>query len=264
MTELTDEKLMAYVDGEFDDLEAEEVRKALRTNAEAQERIKIFRKSTSLLQEAYDAPFHEEVPQHLINGIKNFKVDTVDAPRPRLIDIIASWFQVTSWQPIHALAFSMILMIGIGTGWFAAGLSKPELTAYSPMFQGGDFSRGLETTISGVSFNIDDRHASVTPIATFLDNHGHYCRQYEVVHPGNGSSPPSYGVACRTESGAWLTRVSVMAEPPDFSPAELKDNYVPAGDDELAATIFSNLMAAPPLSIEQEEDIIRSRWITQK
>lgn len=259
MTELTDEKLMAYVDGELNDLETEKVRKVLRTNAEARQRIEIFRESTTLLQEVYDAPFHEEVPRHLIDGIKNFKVDD---HRPRFIDRITSWFQVTSWQPIHALAFSMILIIGIGTGWFAAGLSSPELTVFSPIFQGGDFSRGLETTVSGVSFNVADRQASVTPIATFLDKHGHYCRQYEVVHPENGSNLLTYGVACRTGSGDWLTRVSVIPAPPDFSPANMENSYVPAGDDELASTIFSELMAAPPLTIEQEEDLMHGGWVT--
>ncbi|WDN90225.1 hypothetical protein BuS5_03196 [Desulfosarcina sp. BuS5] len=260
MTELTDEKLMAYVDGELDDLETEEVRKALRTNAKARQRTEIFRESTTLLQKVYDAPFHEEVPRHLIDGIKDFQIDD---HRLRFMDRIASWLQVTSWQPIHALAFSMILIIGIGTGWFAARLSRPELTVFSPIFQGGDFSRGMETTVSGVSFNATDRQARVTPIATFLDQHGHYCRQYEVVHSENGSSLLSYGVACRTGSGDWLTRVSVTPEPSDFFPADMENSYVPAGDDEFAATIFSELMSAPPLTIEQEEDLMRGGWVTR-
>ena len=163
---------------------------------------------------AYDTPFHEEVPQHLIDGINNYEV------RLRLVDRIASWFQVVSWQPVHALAFSMILMVGIGAGWFAADFSKPEQIKYSSIFQGGDFSQGMETTVSGVSFNIDDQHISVTPITTFLDQHGHYCRQYEVVHQGNGSSLLSYGAACRTGEGDWSTRVSFIPGSSKFFPAD--------------------------------------------
>jgi len=260
MTELTDEKLMAYVDGELDDLEAEKVRKALRTNAEARQRIEIFKESTILLQKVFDAPFHEEVPRHLIDGIKDFKVDD---HCPRFIDRIASWFQVTSWQPIHALVFFMIFIIGIGTGWLAAGLKRPELTVFSHIFQGEDFSRGLETSVSGVSFDVTDRQATVTPIATFLGKHGHYCRQYEVVHSENGSSLLAYGVACRTGSGDWFTRVLIIPRSPDFSPTDMENSYVPAGDDELAATIFSELMSAPPLTIEQEEELIRRGWVAR-
>ena len=118
----------------------------------------------------------------------------------------------------------------------------------------------MEATVSGVSFDVDDQHASVTPVTTFLDQHGHYCRQYEVVHQKNESSLSSYGVACRIEVGDWLTRVSFIPESPDFAPADVKDGYVPASDDELAATIFSNLMAAPPLTIKQEETVIRGGW----
>ena len=114
-----------------------------------------------------------------------------------------------------------------------------------------------------MSFNVTDRQARVTPISTFLDKQGHYCRQYEVVHRENESSLPSYGVACRTGSGDWLTRVSVIPDPPDFSTAGTKNSYVPAGDDELAATIFSELMAAPPLTIEQEEDVMRGGWVNR-
>ncbi|MEA3363691.1 MAG: hypothetical protein U9Q61_10555 [Thermodesulfobacteriota bacterium] len=254
MVELTDEKLMAYVDGELDDLETEEVGNALLTNTKAQERINIFKESSTLLRKAYDAPFHEEVPQRLIDGINNY------AAPLRLVDRIASWFQVVSWQPVHALAFSMLLLVGIGAGWFAADFSKPERIEYSSLFQGEDFSQGMETALSGVNFNIDDQRASVTPITTFQDQHGHYCRQYEVVRRGNGSSLSSYGVACRTEAGDWLTRVAFLPKPPDFSPGKMQDGYVPASDDELAATIFSNLMAEPPLTITQEEVVIRGGW----
>ncbi|MCD6580919.1 MAG: hypothetical protein J7K90_03885 [Desulfuromusa sp.] len=74
MIELTDENLMAYIDGELDTPETEEVRKALLTDAKAQERIKIFRESATLLREAYDAPFHEEIPQHLIDGITSVRL----------------------------------------------------------------------------------------------------------------------------------------------------------------------------------------------
>ncbi len=263
MIELTDEKLMAYVDGKLNDLETKEIREALLTNTIARDRVEIFKKSTILLQKVYDAPIHEEVPEHLIDEIVNFKAD--EDLRPGFVDCIISWLQEISWQPVHALAYSMILMIGIGTGWFAAGLStKTVLTVYTPILQGGDFSRGLETTVSGMNFSVDDQHASVTPVTTFLDAHGHYCRQYEVIHMENKNSLPSYGVACRTAAGDWLTRVFFPPESSAYISTEMKDSYIPAGDDGLAATIFSNLIVEPPLTIEQEEDVIRRGWDTSK
>ncbi len=258
MIELTDEKLMAYTDGELNDLAAEEVRNALLSNPRAQERIKIFSESRTLLREAYDAPFHEEVPQHLIDGINDY-----EAPL-RLVDRIASWFQIISWQPVHALAFSMILIVGIGAGWFAADFSKPAQIEYSSISQDKDFSKGMEDTISGVSFSVDNSRATVTPVTTFLDQHGRYCRQYEVVSQGNGNRLSSYGVACRTGAGDWSTRISFIPESPDYNTADVTSGYVPASDDELAATIFSNLMAAPPLTIQQEKDVIRGGWDVKK
>lgn len=262
MNKLSNEQLMAFVDGELSDLEAKKIREALCTDAEAQERVELFKNSRTFLQEVYDAPFHEEIPTHLIDGIINFKNE--EASAPSFFQRIISWLHPGSRQPVHALAFSMILMIGIGTGWFAARLLRPELTTCFPVLQGEEFSRGLERTVSGMSFKVDGQHARITPIATFLDTHGHYCRQYEVVREGNESSPPSQGVACRTKSGDWLTRVFVAHVSPDVNSPATRDSFVPAGDHELATTLFSHLMAAPPLTIDQEKNLIRSGWNSKK
>lgn len=254
MMELTDETLMAYVDGELDELEAEKVHDALLTNTKAQKQIKIFGESAALLRQAYDLPSHEDVPQYLIDGINDYKV------RPKITGRIAGWLQGGGWQPIHALAFSMLLMVGIGAGWFIARTSEPELSRYSSVFQGANFSRGMDSTVSGMSFNLDNQQVSVTPITTFLDYHGHYCRQYEVFPEKNSNNLSSYGVACRVGAGDWLTRVSFFTKPPDLTPSNTDDSYILASDDELSATIFSNLMAAPPLTIKQEESVIREGW----
>ncbi len=263
MVDLSDEKLMAYVDGKLTEDESKEIREALSANTDAQERVELLRKSTILLQEVYDTPAHEEVPQHLIEGIINYK-DEADA-RPAILNRIASWFQIQAWQPVHALAIAMIFMVGIGAGWFVAGLSRPKLATYTPIMQGREFSRGLEITPSGESFALGGQKIQITPVATFKDRQGRYCRQYEVSRQNSGDKPLSYGIACRMAEEQWLTRVSVLPESSEQSPsAATKNSYTPAAEDEFAATIFSDLMATPPLGIEQEQELIRHGWSMRK
>ena len=262
MTHLSDEKLMAYVDSELNSHESEEIYKSLQSDSEARERIEMFRESTRILREVYDAPIHEKVPQGLIDTIQEARAE--EEPGAGFAATILSWLQISSWQPVHALAFPLILLLGVCTGWFTAGLSTSEQNLYSPIFEGSDFSLGMESTVSGMSFTVEHQHASVTPTTTFVGTYGHFCRQYEVAHMENGKSLPSQGVACRTNTGKWLTRVSILPESPYFDSAEIKNSYIPADDNELAAKIFSSLMAEPPLTIRQEEALIKNGWDTQK
>ncbi len=262
MVDLSDEKLMAFVDGKLDDHESNEIRHILETNAEARERVELLKKSTPLLQAVYDAPVHEEVPEYLVEGIVNYRDRAGE--QPGLWDRFRSRLQIDTWQPAHILAFSMIFMIGIGTGWFAAGLSRPERMAYAPGILNEKLSRGLETTVSGMGFSLKGQRVRVTPVNTFVDKQGRYCRQYEVTRREDGQTPLSYGVACRIGKGKWLPRVTYFPEPSEVATPAARDSYIPASEDDPAATLFSDLMGAPPLTIEQEKDLIRSRWHGKK
>ncbi len=205
---------------------------------------------------------HDEVPEYLVEGIVNYR-DRI-GEQPGLWDRFRSWLQIDTWQPAHILAFSMIFMIGIGAGWFAAGLSRPERIAYAPFSLDEKFSRGLETTVSGMGFPLKKQDVQVTPVATFVDKQGRYCRQYEVIHREEGKTPLSYGVACRTGKGKWMSRVTFFPESSEIAAPAAKDSFIPAAGDDTAATLFADLMAAPPLTIEQEKDLIRSRWHRKK
>lgn len=257
MTKLTDEILMAYVDGELDEKETNDVSKAIEADPKVQKRIEIFTDSAAMLQGVYDAPLHEAVPKRLLKAIG----DSESGKPPRkLFDRIADFLRMPAWQPAYALMASFVLLIGIGAGYLASEIINPN-KAFSPVALNSEkFSRGLETTASGQTFNIADRALQVTPVSTFLDKSQRYCRQYEQVIIGqNGEKSLSHGIACRDASGNWHTMIYIAPHSAGKSPANSTE-YITAGDEDLIDTMVSRLMASPPLAIEEEAKLINQAW----
>jgi len=257
MTKLTDEILMAYVDGELDEKETNDVCKAIKADPKVQKRIEIFTDSAAMLQGVYDAPLHEAVPKRILKTLKN--PESGKPPR-KLFDRITDFLRMPSWQPAYALMASFVLLIGIGAGYLASEIISPN-KAFPPVALNSEkFSRGLETTASGQTFNIADRALQVTPVSTFLDNSQRYCRQYEQVIIGqNGEKSLSHGIACRDASGNWHTMIYIAPHPAGKSPANSTE-YIPAGEEDLIDTMVSRIMASPPLAIEQETKLINQAW----
>ena len=257
MTKLTDEILMAYVDGELDEKETNNVCKAIEADPKVQKRIDIFTDSAAMLQGVYDAPLHEAVPKRLLKAIGNSESGK---PQRKLFDRIADFLRIPVWQPAYALMASFVLLIGIGAGYLASEIISPN-KAFSPVALNSEkFSRGLETTASGQTFNIADRALQVTPVSTFLDKSQRYCRQYEQVKIGqNGEKSLSHGIACRDASGNWHTMIYIALPPASKSPANSTE-YIPAGEEDLIDMMVSKVMASPPLAIEQEAQLINQAW----
>ncbi|MBC2744846.1 MAG: hypothetical protein HGJ93_17890 [Desulfosarcina sp.] len=257
MTKLTDEILMAYADGELEDKQADDIRKAIETDSEALKRVEMFRDSATMLQGVYDAPLQETVPERLIETVMSFKADK---PAPGLIERVVAFLRMPpSWKSAYAIA-SVTLLIGAGMGYFATHITQPDRKHTSMILNGGDFSLGLETTASGQFFTIKDRGIQLMPVATFLDKSNRYCRQYDVVTGQDKNVRISQGIACRNQSGKWLTMITINSHPSDPLPADTNSGYIPAGDDDFVDIIFSQIMASPPITLERESELIDQAW----
>lgn len=73
----------------------------------------------------------------------------------------------------------------------------------------------LETEVSGTTVAFADPvqgiSGTVKPVSTFLNGDGRYCRAYEARASHAQDTLTSRGIACRDDSGHWLTRVQVNA-----------------------------------------------------
>jgi surface antigen len=67
--------------------------------------------------------------------------------------------------------------------------------------------KALETTPSGSSIpwrNPNTGHSgSVTPVKTYQEPSGQYCREYQQVITVGGEKQTAYGTACRMPDGSW-------------------------------------------------------------
>lgn len=270
MDKITDEILMAYVDGELGEKQADDIRAAIEADPNLHERIEKFQDSMTMLQGLYDAPLHEPVPERLLQAARGTKTETVTSSaskNPEESNVVSRFFNLfhlPSLQPAYAMAAICILVIGIGTGHLLTNRKQPK--QYSFFLHSNTFNQGLEKTVSGQSFYLNDRHVKITPVSTFVDKTQRYCRQYEVVMESVDNTQISLGIAFRDTSGIWKTMLYTTNQMSHGLSIDNQDNYLPAGADDVISDFISKLMTSPPMGLGQETKLIAQNWapLTEK
>lgn len=117
MSELDENTLVAYVDGELDAASAREVERALEASPVARNTVAKLRSSATLVRAAFADALHEPPPPGLVAMLR------AAAPRRR---------SPTYWLP---LAASIALLIGVGAGAFGVRHLEPhvEVAAVAPV-----------------------------------------------------------------------------------------------------------------------------------
>ena len=117
MRKPSDEKLIAYLDGELDESERAEIAFALERDAELRRRAAELGEGASLLRAAFDEVLREPLPDRLIAAARG-------GAGGRIVPLRA-WLKRNAgdrrwWIGIPVAASLMGLFIGTGVGWFAA------------------------------------------------------------------------------------------------------------------------------------------------
>ncbi len=137
MQELNDERLIAYLDGEFDAAERAEIAAALDASAALRDRAADLTATGALLRAAFDPVLHEPLPERLIAAARgDGKVASLAAARSAKIEK-QNWRRIFAdhrWQ--SAVAASVVaLVVGSGAGYLAGnhdvitGPTGPTATA---------------------------------------------------------------------------------------------------------------------------------------
>ncbi|MHA1566363.1 MAG: hypothetical protein ACTSX7_13705 [Alphaproteobacteria bacterium] len=196
--------LGAYVDGELDAQTAADVEAAAAHNPAIRHELDRLLRLAGTLRIAYDDPLHAPVPDHLVSTILDYtapastageKVITLPrrdrAPAPRF-----------AWAAAAAVA----LVVGFSTAQLFhndEGLGSGE--AFFAAYQAAMWetvNQALETLPNGEQAPIainSEFVGSVTPLRTYVNAQGRYCRDYAVqaaITAGNQT-------ACRTDKGEW-------------------------------------------------------------
>jgi hypothetical protein len=229
MMAIDDDMLMAFADGELDELGAARVERAIAEDSDLRVRLEQQQRLRATLAAHYGPAAEEEVPARLRAMLETNVVAFAPArPRPM-------------WQSFAALAATLVIGLALGrTLLIPAG--GPVGIENGAMVAQGPLAEALETQLASTQ-----APESATRIGvSFAAVDGRLCRTFE----GAALS----GLACRGDSG-W----QLMMTAPGAGGA--RSDYRQAGSgNALVAQAAQEAMAGEPLDADAERRARDSGW----
>lgn len=260
---MSEERLLAYVDGELDATAAAEVEATLRTDAEAARFVAREQALRVQLRAAFDPVLTEPVPDRLMTALRGQAPVAAPQPRPApapVADLLterqrrrtpsAAGWQRAAWPTWLGLAASVLLGVFVGLR-----LQSPTPT-----------SDGSATALGGAAAVVADAglaQALATERAaqavqpggvqvgiSFVSRSGDYCRSFTL------SAQAQAGLACQHD-GQWKVQVLARADDASSSGA-----YRQAGTAMPAAVLqaIDAQIEGVPLDAQAEAAAIRHGW----
>lgn len=229
---IDDDMLMAYADGELDEIGRARVERAMAADPALRARLEQQQRLRATLAAFYGPTAEEEVPERframLDTNVVAFPAAKPRAPRPL-------------WQNIAALAATLLLGLAFGRTLLmpAAG---PVGTENGMMVAQGPLAAALDTQLA--SAQAPD---AATRIGTsFAASDGRLCRTFD--------SAAMAGIACRGEAGWQLMMTAAGSAGP-------RSDYRQAGSaNPLVAQAAQELMAGEPFDAAAERNARDSGW----
>ncbi len=268
MTKLTDEMLVAYVDGTLDAAERERMEELLQTDPEARDQLDSFRITGHLLTELLDRHGHSPSPKRILDRV----LPQETKPGPAVYERYRQQTAGVSEKFETHLLFIPVVMItlaaGFGIGWFLnnsssvmpAGVNDLVRVEETRIRAKAVLKNALETlpsnadTTAAVTPDNPQSHSGQIKIRlTFKNEEQQYCRGYEIEN----AAPMRYsGIACRYDNGEWFIRVQAL-----IAPTYPTQNYVPAGASKNTMDIVAlALMDGAPLTKNEEDAMLNNKW----
>jgi hypothetical protein len=231
---ITEEMLIAYADGELDEVNRRRVERALAGDEALAERLAAHAALRGQLS-AHFAPIAAEAVPDRFKALLEPQAGVVNLAEVREQRTRRTW---PAWAMGGAIAASLVLGIGLGHGMGGeagpVGVSRGQLVAQ------GALAKALDTQLASAQGGGDVRLG-----LSFHAKDGGWCRSFE----GSAVS----GVACRAGEG-WLIEQAVPghAASSDYRQAS-------SGDARVMATV-EQLIAGDPVDAAGEKAARDSGW----
>ena len=185
---VTDEELMAYVDGELDAARFEALRQEIAASADLSRRVAEQEALRDRLSRAFDPVLDEPVPSRLADLASHARVgDFRRAARQRPLRNV--------WLSGLALAAGIVLGIALGPALLQLASERPDIVASgTDLAADGALADALSRRLASEQSVSDPIRLGVS----FLAKTGEYCRTF-ISRRGDGALA---GMACR-EGTAW-------------------------------------------------------------
>ena len=271
---IPDEMLMAYADGSLASTEQARMERLLASDPQLRARLEPFVASRIGLAEIFcpltDAPIPERLVAKILAStaaVKSVETKLSWPRRPWHVTLTSMREALFGYrlQPIAAIAFTSLLLVGAAAGWLLSRLavSSAQRAAVVAIDDSGlnaanVLAQALETGPSGQTVTSEMRDGvtgSITPVLTFRSNESRFCRQYKIEL---SDSRRYVGLACRTDRKQWRVIVHLEIDPRMSSPGL----YRPASTSGSAAVdaAVNVLIAGEALGPDPESALIENEW----
>lgn len=225
MTTVTDEMLIAYVDGELSEADRTLVDSAIAADPALFERLEQHRRLRARVFGAFASVLDEPVPDRLTEAAKPSNlVSLAGRRRPAL----------PTWAAIAAT-----LVVGVTAGLLVPRGAQPTIA--SDMTAKGELARALEKQLAS---NPGD--SAVRVGLTFRTTDG-YCRTFNAAEVA--------GLACR-DGGAWKVRMAVAQQSAPAGDYRMAASETPAAVMEA----IDELIVGEPLDAQAEAAAQKAGW----
>ncbi|MBL4692106.1 MAG: hypothetical protein JKY92_02115 [Magnetovibrio sp.] len=220
MITLDESTLIAYVDGELDAGTVRLVESKLNTDQNATQYVEQLREIAALSRIAFNDTLHEAVPQALKDVILRHSIQDSTAPNSNVVSLAPR--AKNDWKIALPMAAAVaFLFLGLGGGYqYSKSTTENALKLASLTLKQDQsamtiaLNQALEVNMSGdvQTWTNPDTHrsASFTPVRTYQDKTGAFCREYKKELVMAGQAETTFGLACRNDQGQWNTRYIIQ------------------------------------------------------
>ena len=249
MNDISDETLMALVDGELPHDEAMLVRERLAREPDLAKRVAVFEASTALLGAAYGDVIRAPVPDRLIRtaiASRNV-VSLTSKPSGRL----------GTWMLPFGLA--ACLLVAVGIHW---NVSKNPVAHFASLEADAGWADALSSQLSGATIDFHE-NGQLRLLYSFLDQEDRFCRVFAAVAETERATS---GIACTQAGKRWTTVAWIGPDGQVSAPVRNETGYVPAGGkgQSVIERVVGAMAASAPLSAEHEAKLIEQGWRISK
>ena len=241
---LSEETLMAYVDGELDRPTREQIAKAVAADPEVARRVAAHQAVRGTLRAAFDPVLKEPVPARLLSLVQ--AAPTASKPA-QVLSFRARPVPQRSWVQWTSLAASFVLGAIVWQVALRMSSSDPLTAKHGEITASGTLERALDGQLAANQ----DGSGAVQIGLSFLSKQGSYCRTFRVRGAADAA-----GLACRG-SQAWTVQV-LTHEPTSQPPGQ----YRQAASDMPPAVVaaVAEAIAGEPLDAPAEARAQADGW----
>lgn len=229
--QVDDEMLMAFVDGELDEIAGARIERQAAEEPELRRRIEIQRRLRSRIAAHYAPVAEEPVPDRFSALLENV-VDIASArPRSRL----------TGWRNLGAIAASLVVGLFAGQ-WLQLGDLGPVTAGEGGLVARGELAQALDAQLASAP----SAEAQARVGISFVSTDGRMCRTFE--------SADLTGLACRDDD-RWRLVVTAPGN------AAGRGEYRQASSGSLIVMqAAQEMMSGDPLDAAAERRLRDSGW----